>query len=111
MINIYMNTSVIPIIPIRLAPIIKKRRYHLNPLVISGSVNISDDKDVMAITMIIIGDIIPAFTAASPKIRAPTVERALVVKVGLLRSHSLNISKANIIIIVSTNVGKGTVAL
>ena len=88
----------------------KVRRYHLIPFIISGSVNRSADKEVRAIMIIIIGDTIPASTAALPNIRAPTVDIALVVKFGLLRSHSLNISKAVIMRMASMNAGKGTLA-
>ena len=105
---IHSSTNIIPIVPINTAPIMKNSLYHLSPLVISGSVKISADKDVRAIMIIIMGDTIPAFTVASPNIRAPTVDRALVVKVGLLRSHSLSISKENIMINASINVGNGT---
>ena len=82
-----------PIFPIIRQDIMKSRRYQRNPFVISGSVKIRADRDVMAMTIIMIGDTIPAFTAASPRIKAPTFDNALVVKVGLRRSHSLRISK------------------
>ena len=100
-----------PIIPNDIPPIMKRILHHLSPLMTSGSVNNREDREVMARTIIIIGETIPAFTAASPRINAPTVERALVVKVGPLRSPSLRISKAIIIIIASKKAGNGTDAL
>ena len=103
-----MNTITTPIIPMKLAPSIKSILYHLMPFIISGSVNNSAERAVIAITIIIMGDTIPALTAASPNIKAPTVDKALEVKDGLLRSHSLNISNANAISIASKKAGKGT---
>ena len=67
--------------------------------------------EVIAITIIIIGDTIPAFTAASPNIRVPTIDRALDVNVGILKSLSLSISNDIIIINASINAGKGTDSL
>ena len=58
----------------------------------TGSTNIRDDIDVMAITIIIIGDTIPAFTAASPRIKAPTIEMAEEAKLGSFKSLSLKTS-------------------
>jgi len=49
--------------------------------------------------------------AASPKIRAPTIESALEVKLGILRSLSLKISKASIIIKASKKAGNGILFL
>ena len=107
----YRLDKKIPVIPNRLALSINNKRYHLRPFIISGSVNNNADSEVMAITIIIIGDTIPASTAALPNIKAPTVDIALVVKFGLLRSLSRNISKEIIIIIASINAGNGTDAL
>ena len=67
--------------------------------------------DVMATTIIIIGDTIPADTAASPNIRAPTMDRELLAKLGIFKSLSLNISKENIISIASIKAEKGTFSL
>ena len=100
-----------PNTPRKFAPNINTSLYHLIPLIISGSENRRADTAVMAITIIMIGDTIPALTAASPRIRAPTMERALVVEVGSLRSHSLNISNEANIIIASIKAGNGTVDL
>ena len=108
---IYIDDRIIPVRPNRLALSINNSLYHLIPLIISGSVNSNADRDVRAIIIIMIGDIIPASTAALPRIRAPTVDMALVVKFGLRKSHSLNISNDIIIIRASINAGKGTLAL
>jgi len=103
-----MNTRTTPIIPRNDAPSIKSNLYHLNPFIISGSGNSRADIAVIAITIIIIGDTIPAFTAASPKIKAPTIERALLEKLGILKSLSLNISNDKSIIKASKKAGNGT---
>ena len=66
---------------------------------------------VMATTIIIIGETIPALTAASPRMRAPTIEMAELAKLGSFRSVSLNISNEVIIMIHSVNVEKGTFSL
>ena len=47
--------------------------------------------EVRAITIIIIGDTIPALTAASPRISAPTIDKELPAKAGTLKSLSLSI--------------------
>ena len=77
----------------------------------SGSTNIRDEIDVMATTIIIIGDTIPALTAASPKINAPTIEMADDAKLGNFKSLSLKISNDIIISIASMNVENGTFSL
>ena len=97
-----------PYIPISDAPIINRIRYHLSPFINSGSGNNKADMEVIAITIIIIGETIPAFTAASPSIRVPTIERALLVNDGILKSLSLNISNDIIIIKASMKAGNGT---
>jgi len=107
--NININTT--PIIPKKLAPSINNSLYHLNPFITSGSGKSSADIAVIAITIIIIGDTIPAFTAASPSIRAPTIDRALLEKLGILKSLSLNISNDIIIIKASKKAGNGTDSL
>ena len=93
------------------APNINNRRYILRALINSGSTNIKDDMEVIATTIIIMGDTIPAFTAASPNIKAPTMEMAELAKLGNLRSLSLNISKERIIRIHSKKAEKGTSSL
>ena len=98
----------IPWIPKIAPPIINANRYIRKAVMNTGSTNIRDDNDVMAITIIIIGDTIPAFTAASPRIKAPTIEMAEEAKLGSFKSLSLKSSKAISIIIASKKAGKGT---
>ena len=66
----------IPKIPIVVPPSMNKIRYHLIALDSSGSTTTRALIAVIATIIIIIGDTIPALTAASPRIRAPTMERA-----------------------------------
>ena len=106
-----MPTTTTPINPIKAAPIINIKRYNLIALVNSNSEKGKLDMAVIAIIIIIIGDTIPAATAASPNIKAPTIDRALPAGFGTLISLSLNISKAIIIIIASKKAGKGTPSL
>ena len=77
----------------------------------SGSVNNRADIAVMASIIIIIGDTIPALTAASPRIRAPTTEIADPPIFGIRMSPSLKISKDNNISNASKKAGNGTVLL
>ena len=70
-----------------------------------------DDMILMAITIIIIGETIPADTAASPRTNPPKILIAVPLELGILVSLSLNISKDIIIIKDSTNDGKGTLDL
>ena len=100
-----------PCMPKMAPPIINANRYILRAVMKTGSTNISDDIDVMAITIIIIGDTIPALTAASPRIRAPTIEIAELAKLGNFKSLSLSISNAIVIRIASKNAEKGTFSL
>ena len=58
--------------------------------------------------IIIIGETIPADTAASPKTNAPSIETALPYELGKRISLSLNISQINNKIKASTIDGKGT---
>ena len=106
-----INVNTTPIIPKNVAPIINNNLYHLNPFINSGSGKGNADIAVIDITIIIIGETIPAFTAASPRIKAPTIERALLLKLGILKSLSLNISNDTIIINASKNAGNGTDSL
>ena len=103
-----MNTIKTPYKPKMAAPIMKAIRYILRAFVNSGSEKIKDEMAVMATIIIIIGDTIPALTAASPKINAPTIDIAELAKLGNFKSLSLKISKANIIKRHSANVEKGT---
>ena len=63
------------------------------------------------ITIIIIGEIIPADTAASPKIKPPRIETALPVDDCFLISLSHNISKEILINNASVKAEKGTLSL
>ena len=51
---------------------------------------------VIATTITIIGDTIPALTAASPKTKAPSIESDVPLLVGVNASASYNNSKVNI---------------
>ena len=106
-----MNTKRTPCIPKIVPPIINASRYILRPVIKTGSTNINDEIEVIAMTIIIIGDTIPAFTAASPKINAPTIEIAELAKLGSLRSLSLKISKAIVISMASKKAENGTFSL
>ena len=106
-----MNTIRSPYIPKMDAPNINKILYHLNAFTSSVSVNINDDIAVIATTIIMIGDTIPADTAASPNINAPTIDRAEFAKLGNFKSLSFNNSNAAIIRAHSIKVGKGTDSL
>ena len=64
--------------------------------------------ELIATTIIIIGEMIPALTAASPSINPPRIDAELPTLLGILTSLSLRISKATIMIRISKNAGKGT---
>ena len=106
-----INTMNTPYIPIVVAPIINSSLYHLMAFISSGSVKSRALIAVTASTIIITGDTIPAFTAASPKIKAPTIEIAELAKLGSFKSLSLSISKATVIRIASKKAEKGTFSL
>ncbi len=59
-----MNTINIPNIPMVVPPIMKRILYHLIAFDSSGSVMINALIAVMATTIIIIGETIPAFTGS-----------------------------------------------
>ena len=77
-------------------------------LTTSISLNKNDDIDDIAITIIIIGDINPALTAASPSTRAPTIEMDVPKALGILVSASLKSSNVNIRSNASIMEGNGT---
>ena len=106
-----MKTIYTPNIPKVVPPIMKRRRYHLMAFMSSGSVNNRADIAVMASIIIIIGDTIPALTAASPRIRAPTIEIADPPMFGIRISPSLKISNDKSINKASKKAGNGTVLL
>ena len=62
----------------------------------------------MATTITIIGDTIPALTAASPKTKAPKIERDAPLTLGVRASASYNNSNVNISKNASTKAGNGT---
>ena len=77
----------------------------------SIEVKVSPEIADIAITIIIIGDIIPALTAASPKIKPPNIEIALPLVADIRTSLSLNISKQSIINKASVKAENGTLSL
>ena len=79
-----MNTINIPKIPIVVPPSIKRIRYHLIAFDSSGSTITKALIAVIATIIIIIGETIPALTAASPNIKAPTMDRAELDTLGIL---------------------------
>ena len=98
----------IPTIPRRDANIKKISFHSLMAFTIETWENIKLHIDDIAITMTMIGDTIPADTAASPRTMAPRMLMAFPDTWGILRSLSLRISKIRIIPIASIKVGKGT---
>ena len=82
--------------------------YILKAFTSSIDVNISPAIDDIAIIIIIIGETIPADTAASPNIKPPRIETADPLVVDILRSLSFKISKAIIINNASMYAGNGT---
>ena len=77
----------------------------------SIDVKTSPEMAEMAITIIIIGEIIPALTAASPKTKPPKIDTAVPIVEAILISLSLRISNDTVINRASTKAGKGTVNL
>ena len=76
-------------IPIPNIPEIDAKNKNINLQVLREfkifiSENINPDIIVIAITIIIIGDTIPALTAASPSINAPTIESVFPATFGTL---------------------------
>ena len=94
-----------------LAANMKIKRHDLIPFMKSISVKIKLHIDVKATTITVIGETIPASTAACPKTKAPTILMAADILLGLLKSLSLNISKIVVSKIISKVVGKGTPSL
>ena len=101
----------IPIIPKILAAKIKIKRQDRIPFMKSMSVKTKLQIDVKATTMTVIGETIPASTAACPRTKAPTILMAADILLGLLKSLSLKISKMVVSKIISKVVGKGTPSL
>ena len=91
-----------------LARIIKRKRYHLIELTASILCINIPLMALIATTIIIIGETIPALTAASPKTSPPKIEMAVPIEEGIRISLSLKISNEIIIKIASIKAGKGT---
>ena len=108
--HIIANDS-IPIIPKKLAANMKIKRHALIPFIKSISVNIRLHIEVNATTITVIGETIPASTAAWPSTKAPTILMAADMLFGLLMSLSLSISNIVVSNIISNVVGKGTPSL
>ena len=105
------HMDIIPIAPNMLDAMINENLQNLIPFIKSVSWNIRLDIDVMATTIIVIGETIEASTAACPSTRAPTILIAVVILLGLLISLSLSTSNTVINNIISKKVGKGTPSL
>ena len=69
------------------------------------------DVEATTTTITVIGETIPAATAASPKTNAPTILTAVPIELGSLISLSLNISNVMLKIRISIAVGNGTPCL
>ena len=85
--------------------------YILIVFISSCSGNINPDIDDMAIIIIIIGDTIPAATAASPNINPPNIDIDEDAAFDILKSPSLSISNEIIINNASIYAGNGTSVL
>ena len=100
-----------PMIPRMLAANMKIKRQVLIPFMKSMSVKTRLQIDVKATTMTVIGETMPASTAACPKTKAPTILMAADILLGLRKSLSLSISNMVVSNIISKAVGKGTPSL
>ena len=90
---------------------VKKDSYEMDYEQLADKINEKTKAlmELIATTIIIIGDIIPALTAASPNINPPRIDTELPTLLGILISLSLNISNAIIIIKISKKAGNGTI--
>lgn len=86
--NIKVIPIVNPIIPKKDTIIINKYLQNLITPCRFKYVNSSEQIDVKATTITIIGETSPALTAASPNTRAPKIERDVPLDVGVLESPS-----------------------
>ena len=77
----------------------------------SNDEKVNDEIDDIAITIIIIGETIPALTAASPNIKPPNIDTADDEVLDIRKSDSFNISKHINIKSASIYAGKGTKVL
>ena len=97
-----------PMTPARLAPIKNIIRHHLMPLIKSLWLTIKPLIAVMAIIMTIIGETIPAATAAFPKINDPTIDKELPILLDVLNRFLSIFQKSRSLKIASIIVEKGT---
>ena len=102
------NPNRIPIIPKKHDSIINKYLYNLIDDWKSWYEKNIDDIAVIATTITIIGETIPAETAASPKTNAPSIDNEVPLVVGVSASASYNNSKVIISKKASTKAGNGT---
>ena len=101
----------IPNSPKNIARNIIIKRHHLRALIISIDEKASPDIADIDITIIIIGEIIPAATAASPNIKPPSIDTDVPILDGFLISLSLSISNDILINKASSKAEKGTLLL
>ena len=103
-----MPPIIVPVIPNKLDKISNNILYPLTAFASSIDGKISPAIEEIAITIIMIGDTIPALTAASPSINPPNIDTADPAVVDIRKSVSFNISKQTIIKNASIYAGKGT---
>ena len=96
-----MIIMVIPTKPKKDAEMMKRIRQNLVALMKSMSEKIRSHTDVTAMMITAKDETIPAFTAASPKTRAPTILIDVPINEGILISLSLNISNVRVKINIS----------
>ena len=111
LVNINKKPNTIPIIPKKHDNIIVKYLYNLIEDWKSWKAKNIELIAVIATTITIIGETIPADTAASPKTRAPSIEREVPLVVGVKASASYNNSNVIISKNASIKAGKGTLDL
>jgi hypothetical protein len=110
-VNKIINPNNIPIIPRNEAVIISKYLYSLTNDWNSWYEKNIEHIAVIATTITIIGDIIPADTAASPSTNAPNIDKDVPREEGFNASASYKISNVNINNNASIKAGNGTVYL
>ena len=106
-----MHPIITPKIPKMDAKTIKISCHHLREFISSIDENASDETDEIPTIIMVIGDTIPASTAACPNTSAPTIEMELPPLPGNLKSLSLNIWNIIIMTNISNTVEKGTPSL
>ena len=100
-----------PMMPARVANSMNIILHTLMAFTIPMWENISDEIAERAITITIIGETIPAETAASPRTIAPSIDIAVPDRWGILISLSRSISKTRVRPSASTIAGNGTPSL